>query len=174
MPEQAVDVEPHRPYEIGPFKVRFIPSRHSKLVLGLKVPFDGELTCDALDGLAAGRYRCGQVWGIAIEVAGVTLYHQGSADLVDDEIRDRGVDVFLCGIAGRAYTRHFVPRVLAALDPKLILAHHHDDFFRPIEGDMGFSLNVNLGAFADDVAAAAPGLPVRTLDPLQTVSAAGV
>jgi hypothetical protein len=34
---------------------------------------------------------------------------------------------------------------------------------------MGFSLNVNLGAFADDVAAAAPGVPVRTLDPLQTV-----
>ncbi len=169
--DQAVDVEPHRPYEIGPFTVRFTPSRHSKLVLGLKVPFDGELTCDALDDLAAGRYRCGQVWGITLEVAGITLYHQGSADLIDDEVRDRGVDVFLCGIAGRAYTRHFVPRILAALDPKLILAHHHDDFFRPVEGDMGFSLNVNLGGFADDIAAAAPGLPVRTLDPLQTVSA---
>ncbi len=71
-----------------------------KLVLGVKVPSDGELTCDALDDLAAGRYRCGRVWGITIEVAGVTIHQQGGADLVDDEIRDRGVDVFLCGIAG--------------------------------------------------------------------------
>ena len=169
-PDLAVAVEPHRPYEVGPFTVRFVPSVHSKLVLGLKVPSEGELTCDSLDDLAAGRYRCGQVWGIAVEVAGITLYHQGSADLVEDEIRDRGVEVFLCGIAGRAYTRRFVPRVLAALDPKLVVAHHHDDFFRPVEDDMGFSLNVNLGGFAEDVAAVAPDLPVRTLDPLQTVA----
>lgn len=54
------------------------------------------------------------------------------------------------------------------------IADHHDDFFRPVETDMGFSLNVDLGAFADAVAAVAPGLPVRTLDPLQTVSIARV
>ena len=165
----AVEVEPHHPYEIGPFTVRFTPSRHSRLVVGLKVPFDGELTCDSLDGLDAGRYRCGRVWGITVEVAGITIYHQGSADLVDDEIRDRSVDVFLCGIAGRAYTRHFLSRVLRTLDPGLIVAHHHDDFFRPVDDEMGFSLNVNLGGFAEDVAQIAPGLPVRTLDPLQTV-----
>ena len=173
MPDQAVDVEPHRPYEFGPFTVTVLPEPPLEAGPGPEGPLRRRADLRAPRRPAAGRYRCGQVWGIAIEVAGITLYHQGSADLVDDEIRDRGVDVLLCGIAGRAYTRHFVPRVLAALDPKLILAHHHDDFFRPIEGDMGFSLNVNLGAFADDVAAAAPGLPVRTLDPLQTASAAG-
>ena len=42
-------------YELGPFVVSFTPSLHSKLVLGLAVPFDGELTCDHLDGLIAGR-----------------------------------------------------------------------------------------------------------------------
>ena len=167
--ELAVEVEPHQRYEIGPFTIRFTPSRHSKLLLGLKVPSDGELTCDALDHLGANRYRCGQVWGISIEVGGSTLYHQGSADLVDDEIRDHGVDVLLCGIAGRAYTRKFVPRVLSALDPGTILVHHHDDFFRPLDADMGFSFNVNLGGFIDDVARHAPGLDVHTLDPLQTV-----
>jgi L-ascorbate metabolism protein UlaG (beta-lactamase superfamily) len=44
--ELAVEVEPHRRYEIGPFVVRFVPSRHSKLLFGRKVPMDGELTCD--------------------------------------------------------------------------------------------------------------------------------
>lgn len=166
----ARDVTPHQPYEIGPFTVRFRPSRHSKLLAGLAVPSGGELTCDSLDHLGAGRYRCGQVWGISIEVAGITLYHQGSANLIEDEIPDRGVDVFLSGIAGRAFTRHFVRRAIRALDPSLIVAHHHDDFFRPIEAEMGFSLNVNLGGFAEDVARTAPDVPVRTFEPLQTVT----
>lgn len=171
-PDLAVVVEPHRPYEVGPFTVRFTPSRHSKLLLGLKVPSDGELTCDSLDHLGAGNYRCGQVWGIAIEVAGITLYHQGSADLLDDEIRDHDVDVFLCGIAGRVYTPRFVERVIAQLSPALVVAHHHDDFFRALSAgvdDMGFSFNVNLGGFVEDMARLAPGVPVRVLDPLQTV-----
>ncbi len=165
----AREVNPHEPCEIGPFTVRFRPSQHSKLLAGLAVPSGGELTCDSLDHLGAGQYRCGRVWGISIEVAGITLYHQGSADLIEDEIPDRGVHVFLCGIAGRMWTRRFIDRAVRALDPALILAHHHDDFFLPVEADMGFSLNVNLGGFAEDVARLAPDVPVRTLDPLQVV-----
>ena len=47
----AVEVQPHRPYELGPFTVTFVPSLHSKLLLGYRVPFDGELTCEHLDAL---------------------------------------------------------------------------------------------------------------------------
>ena len=167
--EQAVVVAPHRRYEIGPLTVAFTPSVHSKLLAGLAVPSDGELTCDSLDHLGAGAYRCGQVWGITIEVAGTTLYHQGSANLVDDEVRTHDVDVFLCGIAGRLYTPRFVERAVRALRPKLVVAHHHDDFFRPVDAPMGFSFNVNLGGFVEEVAAVDPALPVRTLDPLEVV-----
>ena len=78
---RAVEVDPSATYEIGPFTVRFAPSRHSKLVLGLAVPSDGELTCDSLDDLGSSAYRCGQVWAIHIEVAGTTILHQGSAEL---------------------------------------------------------------------------------------------
>ena len=87
--EQAVEVEPYRTYELGPFEVSFTPSVHSKLLLGLAVPYDGALTCEHLDGLSPGAYRCGQVWGISIAVAGLRLYHQGSANLIDDAIRER-------------------------------------------------------------------------------------
>ena len=99
--ELAVEVEPHRPYELGPFLVKFIPSRHSKLILGRKVPMDGPLTCETLDGLVPTAYRCGPVYGIRLEVAGISLYHQGSADLDDDELQHHPVDVFLAGVAGR-------------------------------------------------------------------------
>lgn len=167
--ERARVVQPGRRYEIGPFTVSFTPSVHSRLLLGLRIPSDGELTCDSLDHLGAGSYRCGQVWGITIEIAGTTLYHLGSADLLDDEISTRGVDVLLCGIAGRLYSDRFTERILTALDPALVVAHHHDDFFRPVDGPMGFSFNVNLCGFVEDVERVAPGLPVRVLEPLAAV-----
>src|SRR3954469_10050887 len=95
----AVVVEPGRTYELGPFAVRCIPSRHAKLILGRRVPFDGELTCDHVHGLSPSTYKCGQVWAFRIEVAGISLYHQGSANLIDDALPREPVDVFLAGIA---------------------------------------------------------------------------
>jgi L-ascorbate metabolism protein UlaG (beta-lactamase superfamily) len=165
LPDQAVDVIPHRLYELGPFTLTFVPSRHSKLVLGLAVPFDGELTCEHLDGLAPGAYRCGQVFGIHIEVAGTTLYHQGSADLIDDEIRHRDVDVFLAGVAGRSFTPGYWNRILTRLRPSVVVASHYDDFFVPLAEPMAYSLNVNLASVPEEVARVARDIPVATLPP---------
>ncbi len=161
---QAVVVEAKRDYEVGPFKFHFVPSVHSKLQLGLRIPFSGELTCEHVEGLTAQAYKCGQVWGIGIEVAGVRLYHQGSADLLEDEIIDRGVDIFLCGISGRRFTPRFAERVLRALDPALVIPTHYDDFFRPLDASTRFSFNVNLTGFADEMRAASRDVPVATLE----------
>jgi L-ascorbate metabolism protein UlaG (beta-lactamase superfamily) len=151
--QQAVEVTPRRPYVLGPFVVRFHESLHSKLLLGLAVPFDGELTCDHVDGFNAGAYRCGQVYGIQIDVAGITLYHQGSANLIDDAVPTGGVDVFLAGIAGRSFTRDYWPRILRRLEPRIVVASHFDDFLRPLGAPLGFSLNVNLAAWPEEIAA---------------------
>ncbi|MGI8921526.1 MAG: MBL fold metallo-hydrolase [Solirubrobacteraceae bacterium] len=167
--ERAVEVEPGRRYELGPFTVTFVPSLHSKLLLGLAVPFDGELTCEHLDALSPSAYKCGQVWGIHIEVAGMTFYHQGSANLIDDAIQHRGVDVFLAGIAGRSFTRDYWARILRRLDPRTIVASHFDDFFRPVDAPMGFSTNVNLAAVPDEVAAVSSDPNVATLIPMQPI-----
>lgn len=154
--ERAVEVEPGCRYELGPFTVTFVPSLHSKLLLGFAVPFDGELTCEHLDALSPSAYRCGQVWGIHVEVAGMTFYHQGSANLIDDALQHRGVDVFLAGVAGRSFTRDYWARILGALQPRTIVASHFDDFLRPVDAAMGFSTNVNLAAVPDEVAAGQP------------------
>jgi L-ascorbate metabolism protein UlaG (beta-lactamase superfamily) len=167
--ERAVQVEPSRRYELGPFTVTFVPSLHSKLLLGFAVPFDGELTCEHLDALSPSAYRCGQVWGIHIEVAGMTFYHQGSANLIDEAIHHRGVDVFLAGIAGRSFTRDYWTRILPLLQPRTIVASHFDDFFRPIDAPLGFSTNVNLTAVPDEVAAVSRDFTVATLPPMQRV-----
>ena len=130
--ELAVEVTPHERLELGPFAARFVPSRHSKLILGRRVPMDGELTCDHLHGLVPTAYKCGDVWGIRIDVGGVSLYHQGSANLDDDELRDERVDVFLAGVAGRGVTPRYWDRILPPLDPEVVVPTHYDNFFAPL------------------------------------------
>jgi L-ascorbate metabolism protein UlaG (beta-lactamase superfamily) len=162
---RAVVVEPYKTYEVGPFAFEFVPSVHSKLVLGLAVPSSGELTCEHLDELSPREFRCGQVWGIHVRGPGARFYHQGSADLVDDAMRSdhKGVDVFLCGIAGRRFTKRYLPRILGALDPRVVVPTHYDDFFRPLGAPMGFSMNVNLAGFTDEVRAVSRDFELRTL-----------
>ena len=169
----AVVVAPHRTYEVGPFRFHFVPSRHSRLQLGLAVPYAGELTCDHVDELTPQRYRCGQVWGICVEVAGMRIYHQGSADLIEDEIRDRGVDLFLCGISGRRFTPRYVERIVRALAPDRIVPTHYDDFFRPLDAPPRFSFNVNLTGFADEVHRASRDLAIATLEVGARIGSAG-
>jgi L-ascorbate metabolism protein UlaG (beta-lactamase superfamily) len=149
----AVDVTPHERYELGPFVVRFVPSRHSKLLFGRKVPMAGELTCDHVAGLSPGAYRCGQVWGIRIDVAGTSLYHQGSANLDDEELRDGPVDVFLAGIAGRSFTPGYWQRILPRLDPRVVVPTHYDDFFAPLGRPLNFVRQARLADVPGEVGA---------------------
>ena len=167
--ELAIELEPYRVYEVGPFAITFVPSVHSKLVLGRAVPFDGDITCEHVGALAPSAYGCGQVWGIHIAVGGVTFYHQGSADLIDHAVRHHGVDIFLAGIAGRGFTDRYIDRIGRLLDPKLIVPHHYDDFFRPLDQPMGMSLNVDLAGFMDEVRHVSSDLSVRSLAPMTPI-----
>ena len=168
--EQTIEVQPQHPYEVGPFTVRFVPSLHSKLLLGYKVPMDGALSCEHLDHLSPRAYRCGPVYGLHIEVAGATLYHQGSANLIDDQVPTGGVDIFLAGIAGRSFTENYWARILRRLEPKIVVASHYDDFFRPLSTPMGFSTNVNLAALPDEIRAVSREIDVAALRPMMTVT----
>jgi L-ascorbate metabolism protein UlaG (beta-lactamase superfamily) len=161
--EQAVEVEPYKTYELGPFEVSFTPSVHSKLLLGLAVPYDGDLTCEHLDALSPAAYRCGQVWGVSIEVAGLRFYHQGSANLIDEAIRERGVDVFLAGVAGRGFTEDYWKRILPRLDPKVVVPTHYDNFFRALGQPMEFVSNVQLSELPREISAVSADARIAAL-----------
>jgi L-ascorbate metabolism protein UlaG (beta-lactamase superfamily) len=163
--DQAVEVKPYEPYEVGPFVVSFTPSLHSKLILGLAVPFAGEFTCDHLDALSPGAYKCGQVWGIQIEVAGKSFYHQGSANLIDEAVRTEGVDYFLAGVAGRGFTPRYWERILRRLQPQTVVPTHYDDFFQPLDAPMGFTANVHLSHVPDEIARISREIAVTALPP---------
>jgi L-ascorbate metabolism protein UlaG (beta-lactamase superfamily) len=161
--EQTVEVEPYLTYELGPFEVSFTPSVHSKLLLGLAVPYDGDLTCEHLDSLTPGAYRCGQVWGISIRVAGVSFYHQGSANLIDEAVREHEVDVFLAGVAGRNFTDDYWRRIIPRLDPKVVVPTHYDNFFRPLGQPLEFVSDVRLAALPKELGAVSADLEVAAI-----------
>jgi len=161
--ERAVEVEAYRSYELGPFEVSFTPSVHSKLLLGMAVPYDGELTCEHLDSLSPGAYRCGQVWGISIAVAGLRFYHQGSANLLDDAIRERDVDVFLAGVAGRSFTDDYWQRILPLLNPRAVVPTHYDNFFRPLGQQLEFVTNAQLSELPTEIAAVSRNIELAAL-----------
>ena len=162
--KQSEVVVANKVYGMGPFEVTFIESLHSKLVLGLKVPMEGEICCEHLDHLNNGQYRCGQVFGIHIKVAGVSFYHQGSANLIDDNIRHKNVDYFLCGISGRGFTHRYTQRILQRLSPQIVIPHHFDNFFRSTSEPLSFLLNVNLGGFVEEVRQVSSEFEVRTVE----------
>jgi hypothetical protein len=143
--------------------VTFFPSLHSKLLLGYRVPADGEFSCEHLDGLSTNQYRCGDIYGIRIRVGGATFYHQGSANLIDDLVPRGGVDFFLAGIAGRSFTPDYWARILPALEPRVVVASHFDDFFRQFDAPLGFSLNVNLTALPEEIHAVSRDFDVRAM-----------
>ena len=140
-----------------------MPSKHAKLILGRRVPFDGELTCDHVHGLSPAKYKCGQVWAFRIEVAGIALYHQGSANLIDDALPREPVDVFLAGVAGRSFTDDYWRRIIPRLDPKVVVPTHYDNFFRPLGEEMDFVANVQLARLPEEIGAVSSDARVAAL-----------
>src|SRR5947209_4631224 len=104
-----------------------------------------------------------EIHGIEITVTGMSFYHQGSANLIDDAVRSRNVDVFLAGVAGRGFTHDYWRRILTRLQPHTIVPTHYDDFFRPLDAEMGFTTNVNLAHVPDEVAAVSRDISVAAL-----------
>ncbi len=171
--DRTVEVECGVVYPLGPFEVTFVESIHSKIILGLKVPYEGEFTCSQPDRLSGREYRCGSVYGIHIAVAGATFYHMGSANLLEERIRHRDIDTLLVGISGRGFTPDFTARALRAVSPRVVVPHHYDAFFRPLSQEMKLAFNVNFVGFAEEVRAVSGDIAIRTLDMLQTVERGG-
>ncbi len=156
--------------EVGPFELRFFPSAHSKLLFGRKVPFEGDVTdCDEVPLRATG-YRCGAVFGVEIRVAGRSIYHVGSAELVEDALPRREVDLLLFCVAGWQSSPGIVERAVSRTSPRAVLLSHWDDFFRPLDAPVRALPGVQLPRVIDRFHAAARDVRVGTLDLLGEIA----
>jgi L-ascorbate metabolism protein UlaG (beta-lactamase superfamily) len=151
--------------EVGPFRLRFVPSAHSRFALGT-VPFAGEIADCSDVPMRAEAYKCGAVFGVEIRVAGRTLYHLGSAELVDASVEVKHVDLLLMCVAGWNAGRDVPERVARRLDPGAVLLSHWDDFLRPLESRVRPLPAMQLPRLVERLGRAAPGVHIGTVAPL--------
>lgn len=140
---------------VGDVEIRFVPSRHGKAVLG-RIPLPGEVRLPPSGPKPLWHYKMGGAFGILLRAPGVSIYHNGSADLVDAELEGEQADVLLAGLAGRKLTPNYVGRLLSALDPSLVIPTHHDAFFAPLERGLFLLPGIDVEGFAAEVASRAP------------------
>ncbi|MGH7435765.1 MAG: MBL fold metallo-hydrolase [Polyangiaceae bacterium] len=148
--------------EVGPFVLRFVPSAHSPFLLG-RVPFEGDIAdCNDVP-MRVERYRCGAVFGVEIRVAQRTIYHMGSAELVDASVDVRRVDLLLMSAAGWTSTRKLPERAAARLSPGAVLLSHWDDFLRPVAAPARALPALQLPRLVERLTRAVGGAKVGTL-----------
>ena len=148
--------------EVGPFALRFVPSAHSPLVLG-RVPFPGEIADCGDVPMRAEAYRCGAVFGVEVRVAGRTLYHLGSAELVDANVAVKNLDLLLMCVAGWTTSRELPERVGHRFAPGAVLLSHWDDFTRAIDKPARLLPAMQLPRLVDRLARASGGSKVGTV-----------
>jgi L-ascorbate metabolism protein UlaG (beta-lactamase superfamily) len=157
--------------EIGPFRLRFFASAHSKLVLG-RVPLPGEIDdCDVLP-MRLHHYKCGAVFCVEVRVLGRRIVHLGSADLVEATLpRDvRGADLLLLCVAGWTKTARFPERVARAFEPRAALLSHWDDFFSPVEAPVRALPAMQIDRLVDRLQREARDVRSFALEPLGEVT----
>jgi len=147
----------------GDIEVRFVPSRHGKVAFG-RVPFGGEVRGTPRGPGRVWHYRMGGAFGLLIKTPSVSVYHNGSADLVDAELEGESADVLLACLAGRKGTENYVGRLVSALGPKLVIPTHHDAFFAPLERGLHLLPGIDVEGFVSDVFVRSPGASVITPD----------
>jgi L-ascorbate metabolism protein UlaG (beta-lactamase superfamily) len=148
--------------EIGPFALRFVPSAHSRFLLG-RVPFEGDIADCSDVPMRAEAYRCGAVFGVEIRVAGRTIYHMGSAELADAQVEVRNVDLLLMCVAGWTSSRKLPERVAARFSPNAVLLSHWDDFLRPLGAPVRALPAMQLPRLVERLTRAAQGAKVGTI-----------
>jgi hypothetical protein len=63
--------------------------------------------------------------------------------------------------------------ILGALQPRVIVASHFDDFFRALGAPAGCSLNVNLAAFPEEIGEVSRDFLATALPPFSPVTSGG-
>jgi L-ascorbate metabolism protein UlaG (beta-lactamase superfamily) len=157
LPESQLRVVPERgtTLQLGDVTIEFIPSRHGKITFG-RVPFPGKVSRVPSGPGRLWDYKMGGAFGILIRDEHVSIYHNGSADLVDAELEGKRADVLLACLAGRKGTERYLMRLVDALQPSLIVPSHHDAFFAPLAEGVRLLPRIDLEGFLAEAKSVAP------------------
>ncbi len=119
-------------FTIGPFAIETVKTRHGRVALG-KVPFPGRIDPNGQPPLWVWKYRHGEPPLLAfVRAGGRTLFHQGTANLIDNLLPEGTVDDAWICVSGHQYTPHFIHRLFSRIRPRRVFPFHFEDFSRPL------------------------------------------
>lgn len=117
--------------KVGDLTIEAVKSEHSNIITNWLV--SGRVAPAAKPPLRFTEYKHGPVFTYVVHWRGRTIYHFGSAEVVDSVMRGRKADVALICLSGWKDNRPIFGRIAGLLQPAVVVPMHHDDFFRPLE-----------------------------------------
>jgi L-ascorbate metabolism protein UlaG (beta-lactamase superfamily) len=147
-----------------------IASEHGRVMLG-RVPYPGQVAPDLQPPLKTRAYRHGAVFAVKLEMGGHTLLHLGSAYLPPG-LAEHRCDILAVSVAGWKRIPDFVPRLLEALRPQVVIPIHWDDFSVPLRAGRAPPTRipfVDLKGFTEVLSRLASQVRVCQLGILETV-----
>ncbi len=143
--------DPPVPFRRGPFEIALVPGLHGRVLLG-RVPFRGSLSATPkAPPRKAAEYPLGNVYGIYVKARGISIFHNGSADLIDENLRGIKAHVLLLGLASRSYTKDYIRRMIQAVEPEVVVPCHYDWFFSPLRRGVRHLPGIGMGKFLKEV-----------------------
>ena len=137
-------------YEAGDFHITMVEGAHGPIFFG-RVPYPGPINADIDPPLRTMQYRVGDVFGVHVRAGKVSLYHNGTANLVDEGLKRMSANVVLAGLSGAQNTENYFQRLCTPLNPRYVIPTHYDAFFGPIEDGLQVLPIVDLEKFFSEV-----------------------
>lgn len=149
----------------GPYRIRFMPSRHAGRTGGRPT---GDIDAPLQPPARYADYRQGGTWSIHIAHPRGQLLHHGSAGFEPGALAGVEADAVVLGVAMIEDLAPYLREVVDAVGAQHVYAVHWDDFTQPLREPLRtLPLGVDLEGFFADMAQLRPALRVRTL-PLGT------
>ncbi len=147
---QIVETTGHRRIIAGDATICGIPSLHGK-IYGGRIPLPGVIPVPPPWPPRYSEQRCGLVLNWHIEMAGMSVVHIDSADLIESHLQGYQADVLcLCAI-GRRYRKDYARTAIEMLKPRYVIACHWDWFFTDYHAEPLCLPGVNLPGFLKEI-----------------------
>lgn len=134
--ERLVQFESNETYEVGAFKIKVIPSIHSKpTILNNDL---GETIDEPLRQPARLRdYKEGGSYDFYVEAEGKSYMIRPSFNFIFGQMDGYKADVLFLGVAGlqkadEPTEKNFYKETIEKVEPKLVVPLHWDNFFSPL------------------------------------------
>lgn len=145
------------PLQLGPFRVRFVESRHAGATGGAPT---GDIAQPLIPPARYLDYRQGGTYSILVEHPSGAVLHHGSAGYVAGALRGLHADTVFLGAALVEAPGPYLAEVVDAVGAHRVVLVHWDDFTRSLERPLRpMPVVVNLAALFDALARR-PGLDV--------------